>query len=51
MKELLNMKSPDGRISEFERGKRQPTIITLLAYARAGGIPLESLVDDDVLLD
>lgn len=50
MKELLNMKSPYGRISEFERGKRQPTILTLLAYARAGKVSLESLVDDEMEL-
>jgi transcriptional regulator with XRE-family HTH domain len=50
MKELLNMKSPYGRISEFERGKRQPTILTLLDYARAAKVPLEEIVDDELEL-
>lgn len=50
MKELLKMKSPYGRISEFERGKRQPTVLTLLAYARAANVPLEEIVDDDLEL-
>jgi transcriptional regulator with XRE-family HTH domain len=36
-----------GRISEYEQDKREPTLITLLAYARAAGVHLEDLVDDD----
>ena len=36
-----------GRISEYEQDKREPTLMTLLAYARAASIHLEDLVDDD----
>ena len=50
MKELINCNSPYGRISEYERGKRQPTILTLLAYARAGKVSLEEIVDDEMEL-
>jgi len=39
-----------GRISEFELGKREPSLLTLLAYGRVAGIHLEDLVDDDVAL-
>jgi transcriptional regulator with XRE-family HTH domain len=50
MKELLNFNSPYGRITEYERGKRQPTILTLLAYSRVARVPLEQIVDDDLEL-
>ena len=30
-----------GRISEYEQGKREPTLMTLLAYARAASVHLE----------
>jgi len=36
-----------GRISEYEQGKREPTLMTLLAYARAASVHLEDIVDDD----
>lgn len=39
-----------GRISEYERGKREPSLWVLLAYARVAGIHLEDLVDDDIAL-
>ena len=50
MKQLLNFNSPYTRISEYERGKRQPTILTLLAYARFAKVPLEEIVDDEMEL-
>ena len=37
-----------GRISEYERGKREPSLWVLLAYARAACIHLEDLVDDEI---
>jgi transcriptional regulator with XRE-family HTH domain len=36
-----------GRISEYEQDKREPTLMTLLAYARVAGVHLEDIVDDD----
>ena len=38
-----------GRISEYEQGKREPTLMTLLAYARAASVHLEDVVDDDLV--
>jgi hypothetical protein len=37
-----------GRISEYERGKREPSLWVLLAYAREACIHMEDLVDDDI---
>jgi transcriptional regulator with XRE-family HTH domain len=39
-----------GRISEYERGIREPSLWVLLAYARAACIHLEDLVDDEIEL-
>ena len=39
-----------GRISEYEQDKREPTLMTLLAYARAASVHLEDLVDDELEL-
>lgn len=39
-----------GRVSEYERGKREPSLWVLLAYARAACIHLEDLVDDEIAL-
>jgi len=37
-----------GRISEYEQDKREPTLMTLLAYARAASVHLEDIVDDNL---
>lgn len=37
-----------GRISEYETGKREPTLMTLLQYARVAGVHLEEIVDDEL---
>jgi transcriptional regulator with XRE-family HTH domain len=37
-----------GRISEYEQDKREPNLITLFAYARAAGVHLEDIADDNV---
>lgn len=50
MKHRINFPGNYGRISDYELGKRVPTILTLLAYARAAEIPLEHLVDDAIQL-
>ena len=47
MKDRINFSGDYGRISDYELGKRVPTILTLLAYARAAKIPLEQIVDDE----
>ena len=39
-----------GRISEYESGKREPTLMTILQYARVAGVHLEDIVDDEVYL-
>ena len=36
-----------GRISEYEQDKREPTLMTLLAYARVASVHLEDIVDDN----
>ncbi len=46
MKRLLNFKGHYGRISDYEIGKRQPTLLTLLAYSKLSGISINELVDD-----
>ncbi|MGZ5434560.1 MAG: helix-turn-helix domain-containing protein [Pyrinomonadaceae bacterium] len=37
-----------GRISEYETGKREPTLMILLQYARVAGVHLEGIVDDEL---
>jgi transcriptional regulator with XRE-family HTH domain len=37
-----------GQISRFEQGKREPSLLVLLAYARLAGVSLDLLVDDDL---
>lgn len=34
------------RISEYENGTREPSLMTILAYARLAGIHVEDLIDD-----
>jgi transcriptional regulator with XRE-family HTH domain len=35
-----------GKISEFERGEREPDLLTLLSYADAAGVCTDVLIDD-----
>ena len=37
-----------GRISEYESGKREPTLMIMLQYARVAGVHLEDIVDDEL---
>jgi transcriptional regulator with XRE-family HTH domain len=37
-----------GTISAFEAGGREPSLLVLLAYARAANISVESLIDDEL---
>jgi transcriptional regulator with XRE-family HTH domain len=36
------------RISDYERGKRVPPLPLVLEYARAAGVHLEDIVDDEL---
>ena len=44
----LTGKISRAKISEFERGEREPTLLILLEYARAAGVCIDVLVDDKV---
>ena len=48
----LTDKIDQSDVSAYERGVREPSLITLLAYARAcgGGEYLEAIIDDDLNL-
>lgn len=49
---LLHLKPPPqpGQISRFEQGKREPSLLILLEYARMAGITIDTLADDEVEL-
>jgi transcriptional regulator with XRE-family HTH domain len=36
------------RISEYELGKNEPPLMVLLRYARAAGVYVEDLIDDEL---
>jgi transcriptional regulator with XRE-family HTH domain len=37
-----------GHISEFETGKREPSLLVLLAYAKLAGISTDTFIDDSI---
>ena len=39
-----------GTISAYESGRREPSLLVLLAYARAANVSVEALIDDDLCL-
>lgn len=41
---------PYHRISEYESGRREPSLWVLLAYGRVAGVHLEEIVDDNLKL-
>jgi transcriptional regulator with XRE-family HTH domain len=49
---LQHLKPPPqpGQISRFEQGKREPSLLILLEYARLVGITIDSLADDETEL-
>lgn len=49
-KKLETPKSPvqPGHVSEFETGKREPSLLVLLSYARMAGVSMDLLVDDEM---
>jgi transcriptional regulator with XRE-family HTH domain len=38
------------RISEYETGRREPSLWVLLAYGRAAGVHIEEIIDDRLRL-
>jgi transcriptional regulator with XRE-family HTH domain len=51
MVNLLKSQAPNefvdtGYISQFESGKREPSLLVLLAYAKLVGISTDALIDD-----
>ena len=45
---LFDLELETSRISEYEHGVREPSLITLLAYSYVVGIPINDFVDDAV---
>jgi transcriptional regulator with XRE-family HTH domain len=37
-----------GDVSEWERGRREPSLLVLLKYARGANVAMEMLVDDEL---
>jgi transcriptional regulator with XRE-family HTH domain len=50
MTRLLGVDLAYHRISEYESGRREPNLMVLLQYARAGNLPVECLIDDEMEL-
>ena len=48
MARLLGLGMTSARVSEYERGIREPNLLGLLAYARAAGISTDNLIEDSV---
>ena len=48
MPKLLDSDIRYTRVSEWERGRREPNLMLLLRYARLANVSVESLIDDDV---
>jgi transcriptional regulator with XRE-family HTH domain len=44
----LSAKLTRNDISKYERGVREPSLSTLLKYARVAGVTVEVLIDDDL---
>ena len=48
MVRLLNSQLSSARVSEYESGIREPSLLTILAYSRAASIPVEKIIDDEL---
>ena len=44
----LGFESSYARIAEYERGKREPNLLTLLRYSQIARVHMEKLVDDRI---
>jgi len=45
---VRKLKVTSRRLSNYENGKSEPTLMELLAYARLAGVPMDLIVDDRV---
>ena len=50
MARLLELKQTYTVVSSYERGTREPSLLTLLRYARLAGVSMDVLVDDTMRL-
>ena len=50
MARALELKVHYSAVSNFELGTREPDLIIVLRYARLAGIPMETIVDDQMTL-
>jgi transcriptional regulator with XRE-family HTH domain len=50
MARALELKVHYSAVSNFELGTREPDLLVVLRYARLAGIPMETLVDDQLNL-
>jgi transcriptional regulator with XRE-family HTH domain len=46
--EYIEQPPQPGHISEYERGRREPSLLYLLAVTRMASIPMEILIDDEL---
>lgn len=50
MAKLLNLEISYTAVSAYERGTREPDLLTLLQYARVGKVSTDVLIDDKMKL-
>ena len=51
MARLLKLEISYTAVSAYERGTREPDLLTLLQYARVGKVSTDALIDDSVRLE
>jgi hypothetical protein len=50
MARALQLKVHYSAVSNFELGIREPDLLVVLLYARLAGVPMDSIVDDQLRL-
>jgi len=50
MVRFLNLQISTARVSEYESGMREPNLLVLLAYSRAARVPVEKIIDDELMI-